>query len=512
MKSLTIRSRLGLCMSFMGLLLALAIGLGLYGMSIINDSMREASQNTIPAIDALGNAEIYIGRSRFVYDRIALQPTSQENADLQKQAGALLDQSDDWFKRYESLPRSPEEDGLAREASQSRAQLRQIISDFGTAIGSYNQGEVNRISLITLPKAYDVMADASNRLKHFRTRYAELQNTANANRYRTQQILGGSLMFLGVLAALGGWVFLRRAIVSPLGGALTLLRHIADGDLTGTDKTRGQDEMAQLTRGIAEMRSKLAETVGSVRLNAEAIAAASKQIATGNSDLSSRTEDQAASLQETVASMEHLTVTVKRNSENANHATGLAGRASEVAREGARIVDEVVEKMSGIEQSSERIGEIIGVIESIAFQTNILALNAAVEAARAGEEGRGFAVVATEVRALAQRSSSAAKEIKELIDESSSRVQAGSKLVGHAGNSMMQIGEAIQRVTGIMDEIASASVEQAQGIERINEAISQMDEATQQNAALVEQAAAAASAMEQQASNLHMEVANFRVL
>ncbi|WP_279635254.1 methyl-accepting chemotaxis protein [Paraburkholderia lacunae] len=508
---MTIRDRVGLSMAFMGFLLALAIGFGLYGMSSINRSMNEASEVTIPAIDALGNAEIDIGRSRFVYDKIALQPTAPGNAELRKQASALLDQSDDWFRKYEALPCDAEDERLALALRQSRAELRKVIADFGIAVENYNQGEVNRISLDALPKAYSMAADASSRLKQSQLQKAKRQNAANARRYRIQQMVGAGLMLIGVAAAAAGWIFLRRAIVKPLDEALDSLQEIANGDLSRAIAIRGKDEMSKLMQGIAGMQHKLASTVGNVRLNAEAIAAASKQIATGNADLSSRTEEQAASLQETAASLEQLTVSVKQNSESASRATGLAGNAREVALEGSQIVERVVETMGDIEQSSGRIGEIIGVIDSIAFQTNILALNAAVEAARAGEQGRGFAVVASEVRALAQRSSSAAKEIKELIDESSMRVRSGSELVGRAGGTMTQISSAIQRVTDIVEAIATASGEQARGIEQINEAVSQMDGTTQQNAALVEQAAGAASAMERQASTLRGEVAIFRV-
>ncbi|RKF31489.1 methyl-accepting chemotaxis protein [Paraburkholderia fungorum] len=508
---MTIRDRVGLSMSFMGCLLALAIGFGLYGMGSINHSMNEASQVTIPGIGALGNAEIDIGRSRFVYDKIALQPTSPGNAELRKQASELLDRSDDWFRKYEALPRDAEDEGLAQALRQSRAELRKVIADFGIAVENYNQGEVNRISLEALPKAYSMAADASSRLKQSQLQKAERQNAANTRRYRIQQMVGAGLMLSGIAAAAAGWIFLRRAIVKPLDEALASLQQIANGDLSRAIAVCGNDEMSQLMHGIAVMQHKLASTVGNVRLNAEAIATASKQIAAGNSDLSSRTEEQAASLQETAASLEQLTASVKQNSESASRASGLAGNAREVALEGSRIVEQVVKTMGGIEQSSGRIGEIIGVIDSIAFQTNILALNAAVEAARAGEQGRGFAVVASEVRALAQRSSSAAKEIKELIDESSTRVQSGSELVGRAGGTMTQISSAIQRVTNIVEEIAAASVEQARGIEQINEAVSQMDGTTQQNAALVEQAAAAASEMERQASTLRSEVAIFLV-
>jgi methyl-accepting chemotaxis protein-1 (serine sensor receptor) len=255
----------------------------------------------------------------------------------------------------------------------------------------------------------------------------------------------------------------------------------------------------------------LAEIVGRIKHSAVSINAAASEIATGNDDLSRRTEQQAASLEETAASMEELTSTVKQNAEHARQANQLAAGAASVASEGGEVVGQVVSTMSGIEASSKKIADIISVIDGIAFQTNILALNAAVEAARAGEQGRGFAVVASEVRTLAQRSASAAKEIKELIDDSVSRVAEGSALVGQAGKTMHEIVSSVQRVTDIMGEISAASQEQYAGIEQVNQTVTQMDESTQQNAALVEEASAAARSMEQQATELSQAVALFKL-
>jgi len=259
------------------------------------------------------------------------------------------------------------------------------------------------------------------------------------------------------------------------------------------------------------MNARLIETVSRVRESSGSIASASSEIAMGNTDLSQRTEEQAASLEETAASMEELTSTVKQNTENAQQASALATSASNVAQRGNKVVGQVVDTMHGISESSAKIAEITGIIEGIAFQTNILALNAAVEAARAGEQGRGFAVVASEVRSLAQRSSNAAKEIKDLIANSVLQVQNGSALASQAGETMSEVTQAVARVTDIMEEIAAASIEQGRGIEQVNQAITQMDEVTQQNAALVEEAAAAAGSLESQANDLKAAVSMFRL-
>jgi len=312
-------------------------------------------------------------------------------------------------------------------------------------------------------------------------------------------------------AAAFAWVSLRRAIARPLEAALGHFDAIAAGDLRREVVVTSRDEMGQLLEGLARMRTSLLTTVRTVRSGSESIASATQQIAAGNTDLSSRTEEQASALQETASSMEELTGTVRQNADNARQASALAANASDIAGKGSAVVTQVVDTMREINGSSSKIADIITIIEGIAFQTNILALNAAVEAARAGEEGRGFAVVAGEVRSLAQRSSAAAKEIKELIDTSVARVRTGTTLVDEAGRTMNEIIGAVQRVTDIMGEIAAASEEQSSGIEQVSRAVTQMDEVTQQNAALVEEAAAAAQSLEDQAARLRQAVAVFQV-
>ncbi|HTJ94097.1 MAG TPA: methyl-accepting chemotaxis protein [Pararobbsia sp.] len=317
----------------------------------------------------------------------------------------------------------------------------------------------------------------------------------------------GAALLLAILAR----VWLVSAIVKPVDAAVDSFGRIAEGDLTGRVEVRSNNEMGKLSAALSKMQDSLIATVGVVRTGTESINVGVSEIAAGNTNLSQRTEEQAASLEQTAASMEELTSTVKQTADNVRQATELAGGASNLAAEGGQLARDVVGTMQNIVEDSRRIGDIVGVIEGIAFQTNILALNAAVEAARAGEQGRGFAVVASEVRSLAQRSATAAKEIKGLIADSTQRVESGATLVERSGSTMTEIVAAINRVSSIMNEIAAASSEQSNGIDQVNIAISQMDHVTQQNAALVEQAAAAAASLEDQAQRLRDAVAVFRV-
>lgn len=323
------------------------------------------------------------------------------------------------------------------------------------------------------------------------------------------------LMFSFGVAVLGlggllGWL-VTRSIVRPIAYAVRIAETVATGDLTQRIEVRGKDETGRLLLALREMNSQLGKTVAGIRAGAETISAACAQMAAGNGDLAARTEEQAASLEQSAASMEQLASTVKQNADNAVQANQLAASASEVALRGGRAVADVVGTMQAISSSSSRIAEIVGVIDAIAFQTNILALNAAVEAARAGEQGKGFAVVAAEVRSLAQRSATAAKEIKGLIEASVGQVGAGARLVERAGATMQDIVAAVRRVADIMGEITAASAEQSIGIEQVNQAVAQMDTATQQNAALVEEAAAASHAMQEQAAALMRSVSAFKL-
>jgi len=338
-------------------------------------------------------------------------------------------------------------------------------------------------------------------------------NAIAAHQERMQSMSTILILFFVTLLAVvsgGAMMFLTRHVLQPLGEANQLFERIAAGDLTQRVAIHSQNEIGQLFQSLERMQEGLNRTVTQVRRGVDEINVGVGEIAAGNADLSGRTESQAASLEETAASMEQLASTVKQNADNARQANQLAASASDVAERGGAVVSEVVHTMTEISTSSNKISEIVSVIDGIAFQTNILALNAAVEAARAGEQGKGFAVVAGEVRSLAQKSAQAAKEIKTLIEDSASRVETGTQQVERAGLTMREIVDSVQRVTDIMGEISAASQEQASGIDQVNHAVSQMDEVTQQNAALVEEASAAAISLQEQTRQLVQAVAVFK--
>jgi methyl-accepting chemotaxis protein len=340
---------------------------------------------------------------------------------------------------------------------------------------------------------------------------AEEANLASHADYRNVRNIIIAAIVVAVLLSGALALAITGSVTGPLAQGIKVAEAVAAGDLTVEVKSQGSDEMAQLLEAMVKMRTSLVNVVSRVRMGSESVSSASIQIAEGNQDLSARTESQASALEETAASMEELSSTVRQNADNALQANQLAQSASRVAVEGGQVVSQVVDTMKGINESSRKISDIISVIDGIAFQTNILALNAAVEAARAGEQGRGFAVVAGEVRNLAQRSAAAAKEIKQLINDSVERVESGTVLVDKAGATMNEVVDSVRRVTDIMGEISSASKEQSDGVGQIGEAVTQMDQATQQNAALVEEMAAAASSLRAQATDLVQSVAVFRL-
>ncbi len=356
--------------------------------------------------------------------------------------------------------------------------------------------------------------DYMKKLEEFQAFEEKLMDEASA---QARKEVNTSSMVMLVAAALALVVGIAaafavtRSIVAPVREAVAALKEVGDGNLTVSVRSDRRDELGELLQALGRTVESLQKVVTQVRRGVDSVSTASSQIAAGNQDLSSRTEEQASSLQQTAASMEQLTSTVRQSADNARQANQLAAAASTSAEKGGTVVGQVVTTMDAITHSSRKISEIIGVIDGIAFQTNILALNAAVEAARAGEQGRGFAVVAGEVRTLAQRSAQAAREIKSLISESVERVNTGSQQVADAGAAMTEIVAQVRRVTDLIGEITSASAEQASGINQINEAVTQMDQVTQQNAALVEESAAAAQSLREQAAQLSAAVAAFRL-
>ncbi|HGY3716046.1 methyl-accepting chemotaxis protein [Citrobacter sp. Res13-Sevr-PEB04-36] len=473
-------------------------------------TLNSQQENLSDSVNTLIKTRVTVTRVAIRFLKNQRDPASLAAIDtLLNTASESMKKAEGYFARYQALPHVTGQN--PQIAADMEKQYRQMHDVMKLSIEYLRANNYQAYGDLDAQKAQDEMEASYEQWRNENN--ALLQHAAAENQHsftRMQWTLGG--IVLVVLIVLGViWSGLQHILLKPLAQIMDHIRTLTQGDLTHRLGVQGRNEMGRLAMGLEEMQQSLISTVTAVRNSSESIHSGATEISSGNNDLSSRTEQQAASLEETAASMEQLTATVRQNTDNAKQATQLAKNASDTAARGGQVVDTVVHTMSEIADSSKQIAQITSVIDSIAFQTNILALNAAVEAARAGEQGRGFAVVAGEVRTLASRSAQAAKEIKALIDKSTSCVGMGSQQVSDAGKTMKEIVAAVTRVTDIMGEIASASEEQSRGIEQVSLAVSQMDSVTQQNAALVEESAAAAASLEQQAEQLRLAVAVFHI-
>jgi methyl-accepting chemotaxis protein len=427
-------------------------------------------------------------------------------ADQRKRVDQVIEKVKEFGARADL---APDERRLAEALLPQLATYRKDI-DNALLLSLTNSGN-GKLAMEAADTGYQKLVKDLGALVELQKQLTAESSARGAKEFKTALATLVGIALLAAAVSLAIALVMSRAIVRPLRRAIGMAGQIAQGDLTADLDARGKDETAELLRALARMQEDLRRLVAEVAGGAEAVADTSAQIAQGNVDLSQRTEEQASTLEETASSMEELTSTVAQNAENATKASQLAVGASDVARKGGQVVGQVVSTMNGISESSKKISDIIGVIDGIAFQTNILALNAAVEAARAGEQGRGFAVVAAEVRNLAQRSAAAAKEIKGLIGDSVGKVSDGTKLVDAAGKTMEEIVRAVQQVSDLNAEIAAASREQSSGILQVNTAVTQMEQVVQQNASLVEEATAAAESMKAQAGGLLQAVARFKL-
>ncbi|MES2071293.1 MAG: methyl-accepting chemotaxis protein [Pseudomonadota bacterium] len=495
-------------------LLLLTTFLGVFSivqLARVNDTAFELGTNWMPSVNAAMGIKERISRLRTQEMQIALSDNEEDINKYLKRFQEYVGELKKYEADYAALITEPDE--------------KTIFAEYGKLWDAYvvENGKLVALAREGKPReAREMLRGESSRLNAEMLKRTDRMvqvnvDGGNAAYHLGEKIYSNSrtliMLVLAVSIALGLALayFIARVVARPLQQALRVAQTVASGDLTSKIEASSKDETGQLLLALKEMNASLLSVVSEVRAGTDLIATASSQIASGNMDLSSRTETQASSLEETASSMEELTSTVRQNGDNARQANQLSQSASAVAQKGGGVVSQVVQTMGSINESSKKIVDIIGVIDGIAFQTNILALNAAVEAARAGEQGRGFAVVASEVRNLAQRSAGAAREIKALINDSVEKVDLGTRLVDQAGSTMEEVVASVKRVTDIISEITAASQEQSAGIEQINDAIVQMDQVTQQNAALVEQAAAAATALQDQAGNLSRVVGVFKL-
>ena len=506
-----IGTRLGSGFAILLLLLALMMTIGIWRLNAANEAMREMMATPLAkerlAEELSRNVAVGVVRGK----AIAKNADGTLEALFSAEAKVSTARGNEILKSIDALLASPEERELMADIQQTRKHYlttRDSMMAFKKAGNSDEATQLFESDFVPISATY---IGKMQKFVDFQRKAIDLAAAdidANAARGRLDILaVGGFALVAGVVIAL----LLTRSITRPIGGATRLAARIAGGDLSKQSGVTGKDEVAQLMQSLQTMNASLFEMVLKVRESADSIHVASGEVAAGNQDLSQRTEQTASNLQQAASSMEQLTGTVKQSADSARQANQLAANAADVAARGGDAVAEVVATMEGINQSSKKIADIIGVIDSIAFQTNILALNAAVEAARAGEQGRGFAVVASEVRSLAHRSADAAKEIKALIGASVVKVEGGTRLVTHAGATMAEIVSSVRSVSHIIGEITAASSEQSDGIEHVNVSVNQLDQMTQQNAALVEQSAAAAESLREQAVRLGQVVAAFNL-
>jgi methyl-accepting chemotaxis protein-1 (serine sensor receptor) len=513
LNNITIRGGLTLVISVFVAFLLTVIGVGYGALKLASNGLQDVQHNSI-ALTRLNASSAKLLQARLALGSYeTLFSVGKQTDDLLPAAHKVLAASSDDFRGYMAGPfSSADEERMAHAVETARAALvDQAIEPEFKALADNDFNTFRNIQGETANNYYATYEKAIDTLQQLQIDNQQRQAETAGMRFRMATFAFGAIGVVSIVIGVMARVGLSAAVIKPVNQTILHFQRIASGDLTIAVKVRSRNEMGQLLAALTQMRDGLVDTVSKVRGSTTAITQGANEIASGNADLSRRTEQQAAALQETAASMEELSATVKQNADNAQQANRLAHGALETVTRGGTVVGRVTETMDGITTSSRKVAEIIGMIEGIAFQTNILALNAAVEAARAGEQGRGFAVVASEVRSLAQRSGTAAKEIKELIGESAAKVEQGASLVAEAGKTMHEAMQSVERVTGIMGEIEAAALEQSEGIAQVNKAITQIDEVTQHNAALVEEAAAAAKSLEEQATLLRDAVSVFRL-